>query len=120
MPEGANPGTNSLSASDVRLHQMLNDPNCNKECLGLCLSFFPSEAGVQKCGCQQAFTIATMLEQSSSNFVGEKFFQNSIDLSMVNPIMQEYKSQLRAIDFEILSSGLAHPTMLAANETTKE
>ena len=38
----------------------------------------------------------------------EKFFENTVDRSLINPIIQEYKSQLQAIDFKILKQSLDH------------
>ena len=61
---------------DTQISNFLNDPDCNKECLGLCLSYFPTELGVQKCGCSSSTTLKQ--DKPFELYISdEKFFQES-------------------------------------------
>lgn len=90
---------------------MLQDPLCDKECLSLCLSYFPSKMGVQKCGCMSAYERSLTASRQAGPKV-EKFFNNPEDESDISNIEEQtrlqYENRLREIDLEILNLGLSN------------
>ena len=89
---------------------MLEDPLCDKECLSLCLSYFPSKMGVLKCGCMSAYERSLTASRQMGPKV-EKFFDNPEDESEISNIEEQtrlqYENRLREIDLEILNQGLS-------------
>ena len=37
--------------------QMLNNPDCNRECLQYCLNYFPVSNAAEKCGCTLDYSL---------------------------------------------------------------
>lgn len=90
------------------LLDMLNDSMCDKECLSLSLSYFPSKMAVQKCGCLTAFEKSLAFKSGTRI---EKFFDHPIIDSEASTIeaqsRAEYEDRLRAIDLQILNEGMS-------------
>ena len=104
--------------SGPSLSETLNSPLCNKECLSLCLSHFPTRAAVSKCGCdgaslgseQWSSPGSSSSEATLGSSHDEKFLlgtEQSQKLKSIEDVSKEqYERELRRIDYELLQRDL--------------
>lgn len=89
---------------------MLNNPDCNRECLQYCLNYFPVSNVAEKCGCTLNY------DDDTANH--HKFLKHELNQNEFDPIITEYNLKVRSIDRNILN-GAVNLESSQSNESSK-